>query len=257
MLKTLQISNVNSIYANGNGINNIRVQIQQGEVLSVVGPSGCGKTTLLKAIAGIIPFSGSINKDNLRVGMVFQDPTLLAWLNVRENLILPRKIIGEGLSEIEIDKALDLVQLDCDKELMPHQLSGGMKMRLSFARALITNPDILLMDEPFAALDENLRFHLCHEVRKICRARNLIVVFVTHAISDALFMGDQIIQLDGRPATIKRHLDVPFAKDREITVRKNIEFINLCFNWHGISDITDIFLCVYFCSSRRVFNRNA
>ncbi len=185
--------------------NNVSIRAQRGEVVSIVGPSGCGKTTLLRILAGLdTPTSGSLQwSQSLRKAFVFQDALLLPWLNALENIRLPLKL-SRSLNEKSnlANELLSSVGLSHAGHLYPHQLSGGMRMRVSLARAFVTEPEILFMDEPFAALDEITRHRLNEDLRTWVEARHLTVFFVTHSSSEAVFLSDRIYVLGATPATI-------------------------------------------------------
>ena len=179
----------------------LNMQFAQGSFTALVGPSGCGKTTLLRLIAGLLtPTSGTLTKPNGRVGFVFQTPVLLAWRNVRDNVALPLKMQNIAPHEIatRTQAALQLVGLESRDTALPRELSGGMKMRVSLARALVQQPDILLMDEPFGALDELTRHKLDDELLAIWRARRCTIIFVTHSMSEAAYLAEQVMVLTKR-----------------------------------------------------------
>ncbi len=177
-------------------LNEISLEIKKGEFVSILGSSGCGKSTLLRLIAGLEEKStGEILKTtNLRLSFVFQEPCLLPWLTLEENIALPFQLLNENQKNVQ--ETLKLVNLERYKDFYPHQLSGGMKMRASMGRALVTNPEVLLMDEPFAALDEVTRFKLQDELEKIWREKNMTIVFVTHSVSEATYLSTRVLFLD-------------------------------------------------------------
>lgn len=185
------------------------LQIKSGQFISFLGPSGCGKSTLLRLIAGLEkPDSGEVRfTRKSRISFVFQEPELLPWRNVVENVRLPLEL--DSKSTLSRDATADLVSSvlnrvglrDADSR-MPHELSGGMKMRVSLARALVTKPEVLLLDEPFGALDEVTRFSLQEDLRRLWRESGMTVVFVTHSMSEAAFLAERQIVFSHRPARI-------------------------------------------------------
>lgn len=219
----------------------LNLQVQQGEILAILGPSGCGKSTLLKLMAGLHSLTGGqllvhSSKTPLRIGFVFQEPTLLPWRTVAENILLPAQLQGIPLNTLQqrLNEILQTVRLDKFAHYYPGQLSGGMKMRVNFARALLLNPDLILMDEPFSALDENTRNDLqvdfCHLIKK----NGSTAVFVTHAMSEAVFVSDRICIMDhsGRLVAEKK-MDLP--KDRNESLKQSSEYLN------NVQQITQIF----------------
>ncbi len=200
-------------------LDHLNVSLLAGEFVSILGPSGCGKSTLLNLVAGLqTPSSGSIEiHDSLKpIGFVFQDPHLLPWRNVEENIEVPLEFqgISESLRKKRLNEALDLVGLEGFRKSYPSQLSGGMKMRVSLARALATQPKILLLDEPFAALDEPLRQRLHLELLRLRDELDLTILLVTHSISEAIFLSNRLLVLSNRPAKIVKDERVNLPKER-------------------------------------------
>jgi NitT/TauT family transport system ATP-binding protein len=196
--------------------------------LSLLGPSGCGKSTLLRIIAGLdSPSEGTIEwpstvhdvagKSLASLGYVFQEPTLMPWANVFENLYLPfrAKSISRRRAKEQIAAALRMVRLENFAKAYPRQLSGGMMMRVSIARALVTRPRILLMDEPFAALDEITRLKLNHELLDLWRENELTVIFVTHSVYESVYLSNRIIVMGAQPGHVVREIaiDAPYPRD--------------------------------------------
>ena len=218
-------------------LDDISCEIRRHEIVSIVGPSGCGKSTLLRVIAGLIePSNGSVKtgdhacesdtQSSEGLSFVFQDPTLLPWRNVEQNVALPMQL-GQSphVDTGSIRDALDLVGLgESDFSKRPAMLSGGMRMRVSLARALVTRPSILLLDEPFAALDEILRQQLNEELLRIREERGCTMVFVTHNISEAVFLSERILVMAKNPGHIAEEIDVPLAWPRERSIRATPEF---------------------------------
>jgi len=206
---------------------NINLSIERGEFVSIVGPSGCGKSTLLKMIAGLIPrTSGDITingmtPDHARevTSFVFQDATLLPWRTVEKNVALALELEDRPREEREATtaKLLSLVGLTEAAKRYPRELSGGMKMRVSIARALATRPRLLLMDEPFAALDEMTRDHMNEELLRLREEQSWTVVFVTHSVAEAVFLSTRIVVLAPHPGRIAHivEVDLPYPRTAE------------------------------------------
>ena len=208
--------------------------------VSIVGASGSGKSTLLRIIAGLLkPTAGEISLDGTsprekrdvgELGFIFQSPTLLPWRTAMQNITLPCELQdgGSNSRQQDVNALLSLVGLSAeDTEKRPSQLSGGMQMRVSLARALITRPGILLMDEPFAALDDILRIQLQEEVRRIHREQKIASVLVTHNIREAVAMSDRVLVLGDQPAQIKADVAVDLPAVRDSDVRRSSKFQNL------------------------------
>ena len=179
----------------------LNCRFEAGSFSALVGPSGCGKSSLLRLLAGLaVPQNGAINRgDHAAVGFVFQEPTLLAWRNVRANIALPLKLSGLAQDAIDrrVSDALALVGLHERADALPRQLSGGQKMRVSLARALAAQPQLLLLDEPFAALDELTRFRLDDDLRAIWQAQGCTIVFVTHSVTEAAYLAERVLVMTG------------------------------------------------------------
>jgi len=200
----------------------IDLKIRSGEFVTLVGPSGCGKTTLLKALAGFLrPSEGTIYCDNKIVrgpgrerGVVFQELAILPWRNVRRN-------IGHGLEIARVPKAereksvqrlIELTGLTGFEDRYPHELSGGMRQRVAVARTWAADPDVILMDEPFAAVDAMTRLTLQEELARLCAATHKTVFFITHSVDEAVFLGDRVLVMTRRPGTIKAEIEIPRRK---------------------------------------------
>ncbi|WP_188196364.1 ABC transporter ATP-binding protein [Nonomuraea sp. SYSU D8015] len=208
----------------------VDVDVAPGQFVTVVGPSGCGKSTLLRLAAGLTEATeGSVHRAAASVGYVFQDPTLLPWRSVRSNV----ELFGElrGLSRQErrrrADEAISLVGLADFAHARPRTLSGGMRMRVSLARALTLRPDLLLLDEPFGALDEITRERLNDELLRLFAVRRFAALFVTHSVSEAVFLATRIIVLSDRPGRVLGVFDVPFPYPRPPGLRFSGEFTHL------------------------------
>ena len=201
---------VNKIYANGTvALQDMNLTINQGEFVTIVGPSGCGKSTVLRLIAKLSDVTSgkiesNINQHKNELAFVFQEPALMPWSHVIDNVYLPLKLAGKSLRESRsiVQEAINLVGLDGFERSYPRQLSGGMKMRVSIARALVTEPIIVLMDEPFGALDEMTRSKLNSDLLEVWQKRNWTVVFVTHNIYEAVYLSQRVIVMAARPGRV-------------------------------------------------------
>jgi NitT/TauT family transport system ATP-binding protein len=206
------------------------LDVAEAEFVSIIGISGCGKSTLLKAVGDIIPASrgviriqgespGEVRRRG-RLGMVFQEPTLLPWLTIEQNVGFLRAIAGRPLDRAAVGRLLGLVGLDGFGTRRPHELSGGMQQRAAIARALALEPYLLLMDEPFGALDEITRDRMSEELLKIWSASRVTVLFVTHSIPEAVFLSDRVVVMTPRPGTIQRivPIDLPRPRERRLKI---------------------------------------
>lgn len=207
------------------------LHLGHGEFVSVVGPSGCGKSTLLRVAAGLQETdAGSTEVDRSGIGYVFQDPTLLPWRNVRANVELPAELHGVAAAErsLRAQKAIDLVGLGDFSGHLPRQLSGGMRMRASLARALVLEPRIFLFDEPFGALDEMTREKLNDEILALHRSRPFTGLFVTHSIAEAVYLSTRVVVMSARPGRIVADIPVPLPVDRSHDIRYSRAFGDVC-----------------------------
>lgn len=216
----LRLAGVGKTFPNGFvALEDVNLTVEQGEFVSIVGPSGCGKSTVLRLAAGLIaPSRGRIAKSAGDLAYVFQDPTLLAWRSVRANVELVcriRKIEKKERAE-RSRRALELVGLSEVADHLSHELSGGMKMRVSIARALATQPDLLLLDEPFGALDEFTRQRLNDELLAIWAAEGFAAVLVTHSIREAVFLGHRIVVMAPRPGRVLSVHESPVPPDARL-----------------------------------------
>jgi NitT/TauT family transport system ATP-binding protein len=238
----VEIRSAEKIFANGfRGLAPVDLAIQRGEFVSLIGPSGCGKSTLLKLVANLIePSDGRLQwwrGDFSRVGQagrqlafVFQDPTLMPWARVENNVRLPLDFAGveRAAARARVAAALQQVELTAAARRYPRQLSGGMRMRVSIARALVTDPDLLLMDEPFGALDEFTRNRLDEDLARLSWERRLTSVFVTHSIYEAVFLSTRIIVMAAQPGRIFSEFTVDEARPRGEAFRTSTRFATLC-----------------------------
>jgi ABC-type nitrate/sulfonate/bicarbonate transport system ATPase subunit len=201
----------------------VDLTIRAGEFVTLVGPSGCGKTTLLKAIAGFIrPTEGTIECDGKPVrapgrerGVVFQELAILPWRTVRRNIGHGLEIIGMRRAEREqrVQRLIDLIGLTGFEQRYPHELSGGMRQRVAVARTWAADPDVILMDEPFAAVDAMTRLTLQEELARLCAATEKTVFFITHSVDEAVFLGDRVLVMTRRPGRIKREIAIARRDD--------------------------------------------
>jgi NitT/TauT family transport system ATP-binding protein len=206
-------------------LHDVNIEVHAGEFVCLLGPSGCGKTTLLYALAGHLdPSGGRISIDGVRVKgpgpdrlLVFQEPALFPWLTVRQNLVFALRARGLSRADAEARARafVPLVHLEGFEEALPHQLSGGMRMRVQLARALAVDPAVLLMDEPFASLDAQTRSHMHQLLQRIWLRDRKTVVFVTHDVREALVLGDRVVVMAARPGRVLRDLDVRLPRPRD------------------------------------------
>jgi NitT/TauT family transport system ATP-binding protein len=209
------------------------LSVRRGEFVSIVGPSGCGKSTLLRLIAGLLPTSaGDVERDAeiaARTAFVFQSPALMPWANVVDNVRLPLTLAGNAGGNTSVGHALQTVGLQNFHSAYPRELSGGMQMRVSIARALATRPRLLLMDEPFAALDEITRSQLDDDLLKLWSVEALTVIFVTHSIYEAVFLSTRIVVMSARPGRIVGEVVVDEPSDattpRSAAFRSSEKFV--------------------------------
>jgi NitT/TauT family transport system ATP-binding protein len=220
-------------------LSNVGLQIAEGEFVSFIGPSGCGKTTMLRVIADLQkPTSGTLLVNGMSAeaarlsrsyGYVFQAPALFPWRTIEKNLKLPLEIMGFSETEQQqrAERYLALVNLTGFERKFPWQLSGGMQQRVSIARALSFDPALLLMDEPFGALDEIVRDHLNEQLLQLWRTTGKTVLFVTHSISEAVFLSSRIVVMSPRPGRIIDVVDCDFPADRSLEIRETQEFMKI------------------------------
>lgn len=222
---------VGMTYAGGTvALEHVDITVNRGEFVTVVGPSGCGKSTLLRIAAGLEEnTAGTCETRTDRVGFVFQDATLLPWRNVRKNVELLAELGGLPAAEraAAAKTAIDLVGLRGFETSMPRQLSGGMRMRASLARSLTLDPDLFLFDEPFGALDEITRQRLNDELLRLFAQRGFGGLFITHSVSEAVYLSTKVVVMSGRPGRIVDVVDVPFDMPRDPEIRFSPEFGDL------------------------------
>jgi len=224
------LRNVGLTYPDGTHVlDNLTFSAQAGEMVAVLGPSGCGKSTLLRLIAGLHgPTAGKLDREIAqdRLGFVFQDPNLLPWANVTDNIGLPLRLRRTGRAERRRIAAHwgRRVGLGGDLHLRPYQLSGGMRMRVSLARAFTVEPELMLFDEPFAALDTFSRNHLNEELLRLKAQARWTAFFVTHSVSEAVFLADRLLLLSGKPARLLDDLSNPLPGPRTRATRESFAF---------------------------------
>lgn len=210
-------------------LQDVNLTVEGGNFVSLLGPSGCGKTTLLRLIAGLVPpTSGQVQEaSNLQKAFVFQDANLLPWRTVNANIALSLELLGVPHAEQapRIEESLRLIGLtEQDRLKYPRMLSGGMRMRVSLARALVTHPDLLLLDEPFAALDDMLRQQLNEDLLRIWTQQQWTALFVTHNVAEAAFLSQRVVIMSSHPGMIQETIPVPFDYPRSSALRSSPEF---------------------------------
>ena len=227
----MQLTGISKAFSNDIvALDGVDLSVWPGEFVTLLGPSGCGKSTLLKLISGLTaPSNGRFEwpqssynasgEPDHQLGFVFQEPTLLPWCSVADNVFLPLKLAGKSKREARdrIMKVLAQVGLTRFADAYPRELSGGMKMRVSIARALLTNPTILLMDEPFAALDEITRTKLNNDLLELFARQHLTVIFVTHSVYESVFLSSRIVLMSARPGRVWTEIaiDAPYPRDED------------------------------------------
>jgi NitT/TauT family transport system ATP-binding protein len=232
----LELRGVGKRFASGlEALAGIDLDVRRGEFLSLLGPSGCGKSTLLRIVAALSPPSAGdcrlmVDHAPGRIGFVFQDPTLMPWSTVAANVMLPFQIArtrGGGPRERAL-AAIHAVGLAGFENAYPHQLSGGMRMRVSIARALATDPDLLLLDEPFAALDEITRLQLNDDLLRLWERHRPTILFVTHSVFESVYLSTRIAVMSARPGRISADLPVDLAQPRNRATRMSPEYATMC-----------------------------
>jgi len=241
---TLSVRGLQKIYSSDTGdveaVRDLTFDLRQGELVCLVGPSGCGKTTLLRCIAGLLdPTSGTVELDGTKVtappkkmAVVFQEygRSLFAWMTVRQNVELPLKNAGMGKAERKaaVEKALHAVGLDHAAGSYPWQLSGGMQQRVAIARAVAYEPEVLLMDEPFAAVDAQTRADLEDLIRTVWKELGVTILFVTHDIDESVYLGERVLVLSNSPTIVQEDLTIDLPAERDqLTTRSMPRFTEL------------------------------
>ena len=236
MADLVSIAGLDKSFRNGvAALAGVDLDVAEGEFLSVLGPSGCGKSTLLRIIAGLTPPSAGRldwNAEGIsgRIGFVFQEPTLMPWAKVWENVYLPLRLQGvePGVAASRIGETLAAVGLQGFEQSYPRELSGGMRMRVSIARALVTEPRLLLLDEPFAALDEITRSKLNEDLLELWRRHRCTVVFVTHSVFESVFLSSRIVVMGKRPGRVTSEVKVDFSGPRDADLRLSAPYAEIC-----------------------------
>jgi len=220
----LVLQKVSHSYGTVAVLNDMNLEVKQGEVVVLVGPSGCGKTTILNLLSGYItPVEGTIQRNGI-IRTVYQQDGLFPWLTVSENILMGlRKTAEDNQQKKELGELIELIHLEGFEDHYPHQLSGGMRQRVELARVLSGESDILLMDEPFSALDYQTRLRMRQELVRLLKQRPRTVVFVTHDIEEAAQLADRVLVLSNRPATVCRELQIEAPKPRDLTSNAVIE----------------------------------
>jgi NitT/TauT family transport system ATP-binding protein len=240
----VRLRGVTKTYDNGMmALGPFDLDVRRGEFVSLLGPSGCGKSTALRLIAGLAaPTQGSVQvsrgvsrhagegRPGQTIGFVFQEPTLMPWTSVRENVRLPLKLAHVPQAEADglVSEALSRVGLSDFAASYPRELSGGMKMRVSLARALVTDPDILLMDEPFAALDEITRFRLNDDLLALWRSLRKTVIFVTHSVFESVYLSQRVVVMTQRPGRIGAEISIAASEPRTEEFRTSAAYAEFC-----------------------------
>lgn len=234
----LVLENVSHSYGNVAVLNDLNLAVNQGEVVMLVGPSGCGKTTILNILSGYIkPVSGSIKSHGI-IRTVYQRDGLFPWLTVTENISIGlRAISDEAKKKQELNDLIKLIHLEGFENHFPHQLSGGMRQRVELARVLAGDSDILLMDEPFSALDYQVRLRMRRELVRLLQQKHRTVVFVTHDIEEAAQLADRVLVLSSRPATITRELRINASRPRGLTDKEVIHAMDEILSALGLHNL--------------------
>lgn len=238
--RAVRLLGATKVYDNGvTALGPLDLDVARGEFVTLLGPSGCGKSTALRLIAGLTaPSSGTVDvahqaaeaEGRHPIGFVFQEPTLMPWASVRDNVRLPLRLAHAPASETDdrVSDALAQVGLSEFADAYPRELSGGMKMRVSLARALVTDPDILLMDEPFAALDEITRFRLNNDLLALWRTLGKTVIFVTHSVFESVYLSQRVIVMTARPGRLSREFRIETLEPRGEDFRTSAEYAAYC-----------------------------
>jgi NitT/TauT family transport system ATP-binding protein len=247
MTRKLEVSGLNKQFGDLQVLQNIDLAVERGEFIAVVGPSGCGKTTFLRMVAGLEPVSsGAILLDGQKLsgpggnrGFVFQNDSLLPWRTVLANALIGPEVMGQ-VGAKERQRTLDLLKLvglGGFEGYYPRQLSGGMRQRVNLARALAIDPEILLMDEPFASLDAQTREIMQTELMRIWEQGRKTVLFVTHQIDEAVFLSDRVLVFARRPGRLQESVEIKLPRPRELAIKRNPEFVDYVDRiWRLIED---------------------
>jgi NitT/TauT family transport system ATP-binding protein len=241
----VSLNSLSHAYPNGarqvSSLEDVSINVPGGQFLSVIGPSGCGKSTLLRIIGGLLkPSAGTVLVDGKEpdkaqrtreIGFVFQDSALLPWRSIRANVRLPLEVAGAGPSATDVEALLDVMGLAEFQDFYPYQLSGGLQQRVAIARALVFDPRLLLMDEPFGALDEITRGTMRYELLRVWQreasvAPRKTVVFVTHSVPEAVAMSDRVVVLSPRPGKVRADVEIELPRPRNEDSERSREFLD-------------------------------
>ncbi len=248
----IQVQRVHKVFDLADGgtyaLRDVSFDVGEGELVSLIGPSGCGKTTLLYCMSGLEPIAqGRILLDGTpvegprsgEVGLVFQKAVLLGWRTVMDNVLLPLELFGRSRASYlsRAAELIDLVGLTGFADSLPAKLSGGMQQRAAIVRSLVFEPRVLLMDEPFGALDAQTREHMNMLLLRVWAATRKTIVFVTHDLEEAAFLSDRVVVLTGRPGTVREIVDVPLPRPRTIEMRYSEDFVRLARRLRGLLDV--------------------
>jgi NitT/TauT family transport system ATP-binding protein len=244
----IRVEDVRKVYQSGRdaveAVSGVSFVANEGEFIAILGPSGCGKSTLLMMCGGLEPLTSGkisiagspVNGPRASVGVMFQDSTLLPWKTVLQNILFPIKIQKRPMAKYRAraQELIEMVGLGGFADKKPHQLSGGMRQRVAICRALITDPDILLMDEPFSALDAMTRDEMNDALLDIWGRYRKTGLFVTHSIREAVYLADRVLVMTRRPATVVADVRIPFARPRDNSIGGTAEFNKICDELRGL-----------------------
>lgn len=247
MTSRLSIDNLTVTYASARGpltaLRDLSLDVQDGEFVAVLGPSGCGKSTLLNIASGLLsPSKGqvfihgeAVSAPRRDVGIIFQQPTLLPWKTVLQNVLVPMQAMGLAVQahEERARQLIRLVRLEGFENHYPYELSGGMQQRVGIARGFMHDPQLLLMDEPFAALDAMTREHMTDELQAMWMQSGKSVLFITHSIPEAVYLADRVVVLSARPGTVMEVVEVPIPRPRRIDTLGSAQFNAICNRLRG------------------------
>ena len=222
----MRLSRVSLVFPTGTqALADVDLVVEQGQFVAIVGPSGCGKSTLLRVVAGLQPISAGILEAPTRgVAFVFQDANLLPWRTIRSNVALPLELEGDPSAGDRADEVLGRVGLSGFVDQYPRELSGGMRMRASLARALVTRPRVLLLDEPFGALDEITRYRLQDDLLTLHAELSFTALFVTHSVMEAAYLADRVVVMSRRPGRVVGDLPIHLERPRAASLRTDPRF---------------------------------
>ena len=239
LIPRLEVKSLTKVYDNTKVVDDISLSVLPGQITCLLGPSGCGKSTITRLVSGLIkPTQGSIFISNKKitsplstVGMAFQNPVLLEWRNVIKNIILPLEIVSKNMTyNQKRSNALDLLKLVGLEEFennLPSELSGGMKQRVSLCRSLVHSPEVLILDEPFAALDAFTKEDLWDVMHKLKKERDFTCILITHDLREAVYLADQVIVLSGRPASLQYDVKTNFNEEKKIPSKAPVASVKI------------------------------